>query len=106
MDWIILFIAGLFEMAWALFLKQSDGLSRPLPTVIFLITLAISMALLAYALKTLPVGTAYAIWTGIGAAGTAIVGMIWLGESREVLKVVSLVLLIAGIAGLRLTSGD
>jgi quaternary ammonium compound-resistance protein SugE len=104
MAWIILFIAGLFEMAWALFLKQSDGLSRPLPTAAFVVTLAISMGLLGYALKTLPVGTAYAIWTGIGAAGTALVGMIWLGESREVLKLVSLVLLIAGIAGLRLTS--
>lgn len=106
MNWIILFIAGLFEMAWALFLKQSDGLSRPLPTVAFLVTLAISMALLAYALKTLPVGTAYAIWTGIGAAGTAIVGILWLGESRELLKLVSLVLLIGGIIGLRLAGGD
>ncbi|MCC6169337.1 MAG: quaternary ammonium compound efflux SMR transporter SugE [Caldilineaceae bacterium] len=104
MNWIILFIAGLFEMAWALFLKQSDGLSRPLPTVAFLVTLAISMALLAYALKTLPVGTAYAIWTGIGAAGTAIVGILWLGESRDLLKLVSLALLIGGIIGLRLTS--
>ncbi|RIK56224.1 MAG: quaternary ammonium compound-resistance protein SugE [Chloroflexi bacterium] len=106
MDWIILFIAGLFEMAWALFLKQSDGFSRPLPTVAFLVTLAISMALLAYALKTLPVGTAYAIWTGIGAAGTAIVAILWLGESRDLLKLVSLVLLIGGIIGLRLAGGD
>jgi len=104
MAWFILLIAGLFEMAWALFLKQSEGLSRPLPSVAFLVTLTTSMWLLAYALKTLPVGTAYAIWTGIGAAGTAIVGMIWLGESREVLKLVSLVLLLAGIAGLRLSS--
>ena len=104
MAWFILFIAGLFEMAWALLLKQSEGLSRPLPSVAFLVTLTTSMWLLAYALKTLTVGTAYAIWTGIGAAGTAIVGMIWLGESREVLKLVSLVLLLAGIAGLRLSS--
>lgn len=104
MAWILLFVAGLFEMAWALLLKQSEGLTRPLPTAAFVVTLAISMGLLAQALKTLPVGTAYAIWTGIGAAGTAIVGMIWLGETRDVLKLVSLLLLIAGIAGLRLTS--
>lgn len=104
MAWILLFVAGLFEMAWALLLKQSEGMTRPLPTAAFVVTLAISMGLLAQALKTLPVGTAYAIWTGIGAAGTAIVGMIWLDEARDVLKLVSLLLLIAGIVGLRLTS--
>jgi len=106
MAWILLFVAGLFEMAWALFLKQSDGLTRPLPTTAFVVTLAISMGLLAQSLKTLPVGTAYAIWTGIGAAGTAIVGMIWLGEPRDLLKIISLALLIAGIIGLRLTSSE
>jgi quaternary ammonium compound-resistance protein SugE len=104
MAWFILFIAGLLEMAWALFLKQSEGLTQRGPTIGFLVTLTLSMGLLAQALKTLPVGTAYAVWTGIGAAGTAIVGMLWLGESREVLKLVSLVMLIAGIIGLRLTS--
>jgi quaternary ammonium compound-resistance protein SugE len=104
MAWVILFIAGLLEMAWALLLKQSENFSRPLPTIGFVISLLLSMFLLAQALKTIPVGTAYAIWTGIGAAGTAIVGMIWLGESRDILKLVSLVLLVAGIIGLRLTS--
>ena len=93
MAWFILFIAGLLEMAWALFLKESEGLTQGGPTIGFLVTLTLSMVLLAQALKTLPVGTAYAVWTGIGAAGTAIVGMIWLGESREVLKLVSLVML-------------
>jgi quaternary ammonium compound-resistance protein SugE len=105
MAWVILFIAGLLEMAWALLLKQSDGFTRPGPTIGFVITLALSMGLLAQALRTLPVGTAYAVWTGIGAAGTAIVGMLWLGEPRDALKLVSLVLLLAGIVGLRLTSG-
>lgn len=104
MAWVILFIAGLFEMAWALFLKQSEGFTRPAPTAGFVITLVLSMGLLAQALKTLPVGSAYAVWTGIGAAGTAIVGMLWLGEPRDTLKLVSLVLLIAGIIGLRITS--
>ncbi len=104
MAWVILFIAGLFEMAWALLLKQSEGFSKPLPTAGFVITLILSMYLLSQALKSLPVGSAYAVWTGIGAAGTAIVGMLWLGESRDVLKLVSLVLLLAGIIGLRITS--
>lgn len=104
MAWVILFVAGLLEMAWALLLKQSEGFTRPGPTIGFVVTLFLSMFLLAQAIRTLPVGTAYAVWTGIGAAGTAIVGMIWLGESRDVLKLVSLVMLIAGIIGLRLTS--
>ena len=104
MAWVILFIAGLFEMAWALLLKQSEGFTRPGPTVGFVISLCLSMLLLAQALKTLPVGSAYAVWTGIGAAGTAIVGMLWLGESRDILKLVSLIMLVAGIIGLRITS--
>lgn len=104
MAWIILFVAGLMETVWALLLKQSEGLSRPLPTAGFFISLLLSMYLLSQVLKTLPVGSAYAVWTGIGAAGTAIIGMLWLGESRDVMKLVSLVLLIAGIVGLRITS--
>jgi quaternary ammonium compound-resistance protein SugE len=104
MAWVILFIAGLLEMAWALLLKQSEGFTRPSPTIGFIISLALSMGLLAQALRTLPVGTAYAVWTGIGAAGTAIVGMVWLGEPRDALKIVSLVMLIAGIIGLRISS--
>lgn len=104
MAWGILFVAGLLEMVWAVLLKQSEGFTRPGPTVGFVISLFLSMFLLAQALKTLPVGTAYAVWTGIGAAGTAIVGMIWLGESRDILKLVSLVMLVAGIVGLRVTS--
>jgi quaternary ammonium compound-resistance protein SugE len=104
MSWVILFVAGLLEMVWALLLKQSEGFTKPAPTVGFLVALIASMFLLSQALKSLPVGTAYAVWTGIGAAGTAIVGMLFLGESREVLKLVSLLLLVAGIIGLRLSS--
>lgn len=104
MDWIILSIAGVLEVVWALLLKQSEGFSKPAPTIGFLIALTASMGLLAFALRTLPVGTAYAVWTGIGAAGTAVVGMLWLGEPRDALRLVSLVLLLAGIIGLRLTT--
>lgn len=106
MAWVVLAIAGLLEMAWALLLKESHGFSRLWPTIGFVITLAASMALLAWSLKYLPVGTAYAVWTGIGAAGTAIVGMLFLGESRDVMRLVSLVLLISGIVGLQVTSGS
>ncbi len=105
MAWVTLFLAGLLEITWALLLKQSAGFTRPAPTAGFLISAAASMYLLAYSLKTLPVGTAYAVWTGIGAAGTAIIGMLWLGEPRDTLKLISLVMLIGGIASLRLTSG-
>ena len=104
MDWIILSIAGVLEVVWALLLKQSEGFSKPAPTIGFLIALTASMGLLAFALRTLPVGTAYAVWTGIGAAGTAVVGMLWLGEPRDALRLASLVLLLAGIIGLRLTT--
>lgn len=104
MAWVVLFIAGLMEMVWAILLKQSEGLTRPAPTVGFLISLLLSMFLLAQSLRTLPVGSAYAVWTGIGAAGTAIVGMVWLGEPRDTVKLISLIMLIAGIIGLRLTN--
>lgn len=104
MPWVILFVAGLLEVVWALMLKQSEGFTKPIPTLIFVVTLCISMFLLSQAIKSLPIGTAYAVWTGIGAAGTAIVGMFVLGESRDVLKLISLVMLIAGIIGLRATS--
>lgn len=106
MAWVILIIAGLLETVWALFLKQSDGFTKPLPTIGFVVGLVLSMALLAQALKTLPVGTAYAVWVGIGAAGTAIAGMIWLGEPRDALKLISLVMLIGGVIGLRIAGGQ
>ena len=104
MAWVILFVAGLLEIAWALLLKQSEGFTRPPQTIGFIVALFLSIFMLSQALKTLPVGTAYAVWTGIGAAGTAIIGMIWLGEPRDVLKIVSLVMLVGGIIGLRFSS--
>ncbi|MGL5007581.1 MAG: quaternary ammonium compound efflux SMR transporter SugE [Plesiomonas sp.] len=104
MAWVYLTIAGLLEVCWALALKASVGFSKPLPTVIFAITILGSMALLALAMRHLPVGSAYAIWTGIGAVGTAIVGIVLLGESASVLRIVSLVLIVLGILGLKLSS--
>ena len=101
MAWVILFVAGLLEVVWALLLKQSEGFTKAGPTIGFLITLFLSMFLLSQALKSIPVGTAYAVWTGIGAVGTAILGIVWLGESRDVLKLLSLAMIICGIIGLR-----
>ncbi|MDD9207630.1 multidrug efflux SMR transporter [Georgenia sp. 10Sc9-8] len=102
MAWIILIVSGLFEAGWALSLKASEGFTRLWPSVSFAVLATISFVGLAYALRTLPVGTAYAAWTGIGASVTAVVGMLWLGETSSVLKVVSLVLIVAGIVGLHL----
>jgi len=97
-------IAGLFETGFALSLKASDGFSRPLPSVLFVVFAAASFTLLSLGLRTLPVGSAYAVWTGIGAVGTAVAGMLFFGESTEVLKLVSIVLIVAGVVGLQLTS--
>ena len=104
MAWVYLFIAGLTEVAWAIGLKQSDGWTRFWPSVITGALMIVSFTFLSMALKTLPLGTAYAVWTGIGAAGTAIVGIYFFGESRDALRVVCIVLIIAGVAGLRLCS--
>ncbi|WP_029252113.1 DMT family transporter [Paraoerskovia marina] len=105
MAWIVLVLSGLLETGWALSLKASDGLSRLWPTVGFVVMLAASMAGLSYALKTLPVGTAYAVWVGIGAVGTAVLGIAWFGEPVSVLKIVSLVLIVAGVVGLNISGG-
>ena len=103
MAWLFLVLAGCLEVVFALSLKASNGFTRLWPSVSFTVAGAASFLLLSQALKTLPVGVAYGVWTGIGAAGTAIVGMLIFGESRDILKFVSLGLLIAGIIGLRLT---
>ncbi|CAN5575507.1 quaternary ammonium compound efflux SMR transporter SugE [soil metagenome] len=104
MAWIYVFVAGLLEIVFALSLKSSQGLTRPLWVIAFLIAASGSLFLLSQALKTLPVGAAYAVWTGIGAAGTALAGMIWFGESREILKIVSLLTILIGLTVLQLTS--
>ena len=104
MPWVVLTVAGLFEIGWAIGLKYSEGFSKPLPSVLTVVAMAFSLWLLAVAMKTIPVGTAYAVWTGIGAVGVAILGMLLFGESRELLRVACLFLIIAGIIGLRLVS--
>ncbi|ROS76698.1 multidrug efflux SMR transporter [Cellulomonas sp. PhB143] len=105
MAWIVLVVSGALEAGWALSLKASEGFSRLWPSVGFVVLLAASMLGLSYALRTLPVGTAYAVWVGIGATLTAVLGVVLLGESLSVLKVVSLVLIVAGVVGLNLAGG-
>ncbi len=104
MAWLILFIAGLFEIGWAIGLKYTDGFSRLMPTVLTGTAMLISIVLLGIALKTLPVGTGYAVWTGIGAVGTAILGIFLLGESTDIARLASIGLIVAGIIGLKLSS--
>lgn len=104
MPWAVLTIAGLFEIGWAVGLKYSEGFSKPLPSFLTVVAMAFSLWLLAVAMKTIPVGTAYAVWTGIGAVGVALLGMLLFGESREFLRLLCLFLIIAGIIGLRLLS--
>ena len=102
MTWVLLFVAGLFEIGFALGLKFSEGFSRLWPTLGMVLAGAVSFYLLSTAMKSLPAGTAYAIWTGIGAAGTAAVGILLLGESASPLRIASLALIVAGVIGLRL----
>lgn len=101
MSWMILILAGLLEVVWAVGLKYTEGFTRPWPSVGVSLAIAASMFLLAVAMRTLPVSTAYAVWTGIGIAGTATIGMWMLGESVSAVKLISLGLIVAGIAGLR-----
>ena len=102
MAWLLLVIAGLFETGFAVLLKQSHGITRLWPTVGFAICALISFGLLTYALRSLEVGPAYAAWTGLGAAGTAAVGMLWLGETVSAVKLMSIALILAGVIGLNL----
>ncbi|WBB72209.1 multidrug efflux SMR transporter [Micromonospora sp. WMMD1128] len=102
MAWIVLVLSGLLETAWAVALDRSAGFTRPLPTAVFAGTLAGSMAGLAYALRDIPVGTGYAVWVGIGAVGTALVGMLALGEPANLPRIACLLLVVAGVVGLKL----
>ena len=104
MNWILLVIAGLCEVAWAIGLKYTEGFTRPLPTVGTISAMLISIWLLGIAMKSLPVGTAYAVWVGIGAVGTAILGIILLNESANPARLVSLGFIVAGIVGLKLAT--
>ncbi|MDF2669925.1 MAG: small multidrug resistance protein [Paenibacillus sp.] len=105
MAWILLVIAGLFEVVWAVGLKYTHGFSRLWPSVITLIGMFISFFFLSWSLKTLPIGTGYAIWTGIGAVGTVIVGMVMFGESRDLIRIMFVLMIVSGIVGLKFTSG-
>lgn len=104
MAWVVLFIAGLLEIGWAVGLKYTQGFTKLWPSVGTLAAMAASFLLLSQALKTIPVGTGYAVWTGIGAAGTVIIGMAFLGEPADVGRIVCVLLIIAGIVGLKLVS--
>ena len=104
MNWFILVIAGLFEIGWAIGLKYTEGFTRPWPTVGTALSMVISVGLLGIAMKSLPVGTAYAVWVGGGAVGTAILGIVLMGESANPLRLISLGFIVAGIVGLKLAT--
>lgn len=104
MAWLFIFIAGLLEIAWAIGLKYSDGFTKPLATVLTIILMILSFVVLAQGIRTIPVGTGYAVWTGIGAAGTAILGVILFNEPLTAARVACLAMVIAGIVGLKLVS--
>lgn len=104
MAWVILVLAGLFEIVWAYSMKLSDGFTRLTPSIVTLIFMVFSFALLAYAMRTLPLGTAYTIWTGIGAVGSFLVGILILGEPASAMRMLAAVLIIAGLVLMKLSS--
>ena len=106
MAWVLLLVAGMFEVVWAYYMKQSSGFTRLWPTVITLVTMIVSFALLSLAMRTLPLGTAYAVWTGIGAAGAFVVGVVALGESTDVTRVLGAALIVCGLVLMRLSPGQ
>lgn len=106
MPWVLLVIAGILEIAFAFNMKTSEGFTRLVPSLLTVATGLSSVVLLSFSLRTLPVGTGYAVWTGIGAAGTAIIGIALLGDSAAPVRVLCIVLILAGVIGLKLVSGD
>lgn len=104
MAWLVLVVAGLFDVGWAIGLKYTEGFSRPWPTAGTVAAMVISVGLLGLAMRTLPVGTAYAVWTGIGAVGTVVLGMVLFHEPATVARLTCVGLILAGIVGLKLTS--
>ena len=104
MNWLILIVAGIFEVVWATALKMSNGFRNPLADVVCAVGMALSVWLLAVAMKTIPMGTAYAVWTGIGAIGGVVVGIIAFGESASALRIASAALIVTGIVGLKLAA--
>lgn len=104
MSWTILFLAGIFEIFWAVGLKYSDGFTKLFPTIFTIVTMIISFYLLSLALKNLPIGTAYAVWVGIGTVGTVIAGIMLFGESMTLIRVISILFILIGIVGLKFTT--
>ncbi|MFT5504795.1 MAG: quaternary ammonium compound-resistance protein SugE [Gammaproteobacteria bacterium] len=104
MAWLYLIVAGLFECGWAIGIKYTDGFTKMVPSLLTISALAISIWLLSIAMKTIPVGTAYAVWAGIGAVGVTMLGMILFDESRDIMRIVCLLLIVSGIVGLNLVS--
>jgi quaternary ammonium compound-resistance protein SugE len=104
MHWLYLVVAGLLEVIWAFTMKQSEGFTKPLASVLTIVAMIASFVLLSLAMRSLPLGTAYSIWTGIGAVGAFVVGILLLGESANAFRILSVALIIAGIIGLKLTS--
>ena len=104
MAWVILVVAGLFEIAWAIGLKYTEGFTRPWPTVGTVLAMVVSLWLLGLAMKSLPVGTAYAIWVGVGAVGTEILGIVLFGDSASAGRLISIGLIVAGLVGLKLAT--
>jgi quaternary ammonium compound-resistance protein SugE len=102
MPWLLLLVAGLFEVGWAIGLKYTEGFSRPLPTVLTVLSMIVSLGLLGLALRDLPVGTAYAVWTGVGAVGTAALGIMLFGDPATLPRLACIGLIVAGIGGLKL----
>lgn len=103
MAWASLFLAGVFEIVWATAMKASDGFTRPWPVVLMVVTMVLSFALLAHAMRVLPLGTAYAIWTGIGALGSFVVGILWLGEPATAMRIGAAGLILSGIVLMKLS---
>lgn len=104
MSWTILFLAGIFEIFWAVGLKYSDGFTKLFPTIFTIVTMIISFYLLSLALKALPIGTAYAVWVGIGTVGTVIAGIMLFGESMSLIRVMSILFILIGIVGFKSTT--
>ncbi|KLN61855.1 multidrug transporter [Kiloniella spongiae] len=104
MPWVYLVLAGIFECGWAIGLKYADGWSKLVPSLLTIAAMALSFWLLSAAMKSIPVGTAYAVWTGIGTVGVAILGMVLFGESHDIMRIICLLLIVSGIVGLKVFS--
>jgi len=104
MNWIVLIVAGVFEIVWAVGLKYTDGFSKLGPSIVTVVSLGISMALLGVAIRTIPLGTAYAVWTGIGVLGTSVAGILLFDEPKDAYRVAFMLLIVSGIVGLKFTT--